>query len=307
MVPSVFISYSHDSESHLAWVLQLATRLRHNGVDAILDQWNLDLGRDVAAFIEKGLSKSSRVLCICSDNYVRKANNKEGGVGYEKRIMTVEIMANLTTDWVIPVIRNNINGELVPTFLGGCLYIDFLEDRLYERQYEKLLRSLLDEPILPVPPLGENPFETIGKYTNQKFIPSSEKYVSPAPNGRVTFDYSNNNGRYCIGSGVLMFETYWSKSSDNNIILLNDPSSIKTVAVVKDGVDISEIADARIYDGSSRTRRPNIGQVAVIQNMNGFWAAVKIQRIRDDTRNDAWDEVSFDYVIQTNGTPCFSS
>ena len=130
MVPSVFISYSHDSESHLAWVLQLATRLRHNGVDAILDQWNLDLGRDVAAFIEKGLSKSSRVLCICSDNYVRKANNKEGGVGYEKRIMTVEIMANLTTDWVIPVIRNNINGELVPTFLGGCLYIDFLEDRL---------------------------------------------------------------------------------------------------------------------------------------------------------------------------------
>lgn len=307
MVPSVFISYSHDSESHLAWVLQLATRLRHNGVDAILDQWNLDLGRDVAAFIEKGLSKSSRVLCICSDNYVRKANNKEGGVGYEKRIMTVEIMANLTTDWVIPVIRNNINGELVPTFLGGCLYIDFLEDRLYERQYEKLLRSLLDEPILPVPPLGENPFETIGKYTNQKFIPSSEKYVSPAPNGRVTFDYSNNNGRYCIGSGVLMFETYWSKSSDNNIILQNDPSSIKTVAVVKDGVDISEIADARIYDGSSRTRRPNIGQVAVIQNMNGFWAAVKIQRIRDDTRNDAWDEVSFDYVIQTNGTPCFSS
>ena len=165
----------------------------------------------------------------------------------------------------------------------------------------------LDEPILPVPPLGENPFETIGKYTNQKFIPSSEKYVSPAPNGRVTFDYSNNNGRYCIGSGVLMFETYWSKSSDNNIILQNDPSSIKTVAVVKDGVDISEIADARIYDGSSRTRRPNIGQVAVIQNMNGFWAAVKIQRIRDDTRNDAWDEVSFDYVIQTNGTPCFSS
>ena len=307
MVPSVFISYSHDSESHLAWVLQLATRLRHNGVDAILDQWNLDLGRDVAAFIEKGLSKSSRVLCICSDNYVRKANNKEGGVGYEKQIMTVEIMANLTTDWVIPVIRNNINGGLVPTFLGGCLYIDFLEDRLYERQYEKLLRSLLDEPILPVPPLGENPFETIGKYTNQKFIPSSEKYVSPAPNGRVTFDYSNNDGRYCIGSGVLMFETYWSKSSDNNIILLNDPSSIKTVAVVKDGVDISEIADARIYDGSSRTRRPNIGQVAVIQNMNGFWAAVKIQRIRDDTRNDAWDEVSFDYIIQTNGTPCFSS
>ena len=36
----------------------------HNGVESILDKWNLALGQDVAAFIEKGLSKSHRVLCI---------------------------------------------------------------------------------------------------------------------------------------------------------------------------------------------------------------------------------------------------
>ena len=30
--PKVFISYSHDSEEHKSWVLQLATRLRSNGV-----------------------------------------------------------------------------------------------------------------------------------------------------------------------------------------------------------------------------------------------------------------------------------
>ncbi|WP_370457663.1 SEFIR domain-containing protein [Rufibacter sp. XAAS-G3-1] len=34
----VFISYSHDSNNHKDWVLQLATRLRLNGVDVILDQ-----------------------------------------------------------------------------------------------------------------------------------------------------------------------------------------------------------------------------------------------------------------------------
>ena len=146
---------------------------------------------------------------------------------------------------------------------------------------------------------------SIKQFTNQKFFPSSEKYVSPAPKGRVTFDYSNNNGRYCIGSAELMFETRWSKASDRNIHLLNDPSSIHTVAVVKDKKEIAEIADARIYDGSSKIRRPNVGQIAVLQNANGFWAAIKILRIRDDTRNDDCDEVSFDYVIQTNGTPCF--
>ena len=60
MTPSIFVSYSHDSDSHMAWVLQLATRLRANGVDILLDRWNLDLGQDVAAFIENGLSQSKR-------------------------------------------------------------------------------------------------------------------------------------------------------------------------------------------------------------------------------------------------------
>ena len=48
--PKVFISHSHDSESHKAWVLRLATALRDNGVDAVLDRWDLSPGQDTAAF-----------------------------------------------------------------------------------------------------------------------------------------------------------------------------------------------------------------------------------------------------------------
>ncbi|MBU9862223.1 toll/interleukin-1 receptor domain-containing protein [Rahnella aceris] len=36
MTPTVFISYSHDNELHKDWVLQLATRLRSNGVEVLL-------------------------------------------------------------------------------------------------------------------------------------------------------------------------------------------------------------------------------------------------------------------------------
>lgn len=305
MAPSIFASYSHDSESHSDWVLQLATRLRSNGVDVILDRWNLQLGQDVAAFIEQGLSASHRVLCICSENYVTKANTRLGGVGYEKQIITAEIMKDPNADWVVPVIRNNSGDQIVPTFLCGSLYVDFRDDRLYESKYEELLRSLLDEPVVPVPPLGENPFQKIKEYTEKTFLPSSEKYVSPAPQGKVKFDYSNNNGKYCIGAGPLMFETSWSKSSDRNIYLLNNPQSIATVAVVKDKKEIWEVEDARAYDGSSRIRRPNVGQIAILQNANGFFAAIKIRGIKDDTRGSDFDEITFDYVIQTNGTPRF--
>lgn len=64
-VPRVFISYSHDSKSHKDWVLNLSTRLRKNGVDVVLDQWDVKLGSDIAKFIEQGLSESDRIIMIC--------------------------------------------------------------------------------------------------------------------------------------------------------------------------------------------------------------------------------------------------
>src|SRR5437870_590568 len=58
--PKVFASYSHDSEAHKDWVLTLATRLVANGVNVLLDQWDLTLGSDLPHFIESGLSSADR-------------------------------------------------------------------------------------------------------------------------------------------------------------------------------------------------------------------------------------------------------
>ncbi|MDR1583893.1 MAG: toll/interleukin-1 receptor domain-containing protein [Prevotellaceae bacterium] len=303
-IPVVFISYSHDNESHKNWVLRLATRLRENGVDILLDRWNTRLGSDIAAFMEKGLSKSNRVICICTDIYVKKANEGRGGAGYEKQIISAEYLENQNTELVIPLIRNK--EHLVPTFLRGRMYIDFSDEALYETKYEELLREILDEQILPIPPIGKNPFKNIKDFTQQKFIPSNEKYLSPAPRGNVTFDYSNNNGRYTIGQNEFMFELAFSKSSNRSIYIYNDPQSINTVALVKDVTEIYLIKDARHYDASSRVRCPQINQIGVLQNKNGFYAAIKILNIKDDTRGAVNDEITFSYVIQTNGSPDFT-
>lgn len=304
--PQVFISYSHDSDIHKNWVIQLATRLRSNGVDIILDAWNTKLGSDLASFMERGLSKSQRVISICSDNYLIKANGGKGGAGYEKQIMTSELIIDQNTDWIIPLIINNTSPKKTPTFLGTRKYISFEDPKLYEAKYEELLRDILEEPVLPIPPIGKNPFKVVKDFANQKFLPTNEKYVSPCPSGTVTFDYSNNNGRYFIGQGELSFELDFSKSSNWNIQLYNDPISIRTVAIAKGINEIREIEDARQYDGSSRVRRPNINQIAVLQNTNGFFAAIKILSLKDDTRGDENDEVTFEYKIQSNGSPDFS-
>jgi TIR domain len=90
--PQVFISYSHDSDEHKAWVADLARFLVSNGIDVIIDAWNLRRGEDIPKFMEDGLSSADRVLMICTERYVEKADGALGGVGYEKMIVTAELM-----------------------------------------------------------------------------------------------------------------------------------------------------------------------------------------------------------------------
>ena len=104
-IPKVFISYSHDSQDHKKWVLDLASRLRNNGVDATIDQWELKPGDDLPHFMESHLRNSDYVLMICSERYVAKANSGTGGVGYEKMIVTADLMRNIDSNKVIPIIR----------------------------------------------------------------------------------------------------------------------------------------------------------------------------------------------------------
>ena len=147
---------------------------------------------------------------------------------------------------------------------------------------------------------------TIKRATIQDFTPN-EKYHEEKNEGRVTFDYSNNNGRYCIGKTVQLFEVKFSKASNTSIHIYNDPASIQTIALVKDVGEISSIDNAEKYDTSSRTRTPLTGQIVVLKNIYGFYAAIKIIEIKDDTRGDKNDEVTFEYIIQTNGTSNFSN
>ncbi|MBI5449973.1 MAG: toll/interleukin-1 receptor domain-containing protein [Gammaproteobacteria bacterium] len=156
--PSVFISYSHDSEAHKAWVLRLASDLREHGVDATLDQWELVPGQDVAAFMQKGILEADRVLLVCSSTYVSKAEAGAGGVGFERLIVTGEVVQNIDTRKFIPLVRGNPTEPRIPRFLGPRLYIDFNNDASYETKREELLRELLGAPLAIKPPLGTNPF-----------------------------------------------------------------------------------------------------------------------------------------------------
>ena len=304
--PKVFLSYSHDTDPHKDWVLSLATRLVANGVDVVLDQWDLTLGSDLPRFMETGLTTAQRVLAVCTEAYVTKANDGRGGVGYEKMILTAQLMQDISTDRIIPIVRNNAFVPPVPTFLSSRVYIDFRDDLAYEAQYAALLRDIHGQQIKPRPPLGPNPFEAIPAVTAPLISFGPERYVSPAMSGNVSFDYSNNNGRYVLGAGDMAFETAWSRGGNTSIHAYTDPPSIRSVALALDTKEIADITDASTYDTSSRSRTPHLGEIVIWQNTAGYYLATKVERLQSRGHGAPSDEIAFSYAIAPNKAVSFA-
>ena len=149
--PKVFISYSHDSPEHKQWVSELAAKLRRKEVDVILDQWHLHPGDDSTPFMERGIRDSDRVLVICTDSYVRKANAGEGGVGYESRIITKQLVQDLGINKFIPIIRQALGEDKTPSFLGTQAYIDLTDEDRFDEKFDELLHERLQVPALHKP------------------------------------------------------------------------------------------------------------------------------------------------------------
>ena len=141
--PKVFISYSHDTPEHKRWVSEIGAKLHRKGVNVILDQWDLRLGDDLTQFMEHGIRDSDKVLVICTDSYVRKANAGEGSAGYEPMILTRKLVEDVGTNKFIPIIPHASGEEKAPSFLGTQVYIDLPDEDQFDEKFNELLRECL--------------------------------------------------------------------------------------------------------------------------------------------------------------------
>lgn len=295
--PKAFVSYSWDSEQHQAWVLQLAHRLRTDGVDAVLDQWDTRLGSDLTLFMESAAILDYRVLAIVTENYVVKADIPQDGVGYERRVITPTLMDDLLGHRVVPVLRS---GTALPTFMGAAKYIDFRADERYEEKYVALLRELHGMPVPAKPPLGPNPFTTsAAEDVDAALRESRARYVSPAATGEFEFDYANNNGRYVIGTGDTEFVVRFSTAGHRRIHAYTDGTGLKSLALVPHASSPDDVGDASAYDGSSRVRTPRIGDAIVLRNARDYWAVFFIDKVLTrDTSPSGHAVLKARYIIQ---------
>lgn len=74
--------------------------------------------------MEAGLSNVNMVLCICSEEYVKKVENGYGGAGYEGMIMTQQLLTDSNQQFIMLIVRNNSSNQKVPKAFGSKTYID---------------------------------------------------------------------------------------------------------------------------------------------------------------------------------------
>jgi hypothetical protein len=139
--PIVFISYSHDSKEHQDRVLNLSNKLRSEGIDCLLDQYEDSPPEGWPKWMDRNVKNSDFVLVVCTETYysrVMGTDEKGLGIKWESSLIYQHLYNaganntrsppsnsyNLATN--IRSQEKNIENKKVPILSGLFYFINFL-------------------------------------------------------------------------------------------------------------------------------------------------------------------------------------
>lgn len=255
-----------------AYVSEVARHLRTAGVRLFYDEferarlWGVDLAEDLQ---QQYFARSDYVLMFISEHYVAKI-----WPGHEKRAaLAAEI--SLNREYILPV-------------------------RFDDAELPGLNPTVRFEDARRITPaeLADLVLQKLGRNLNEKKGNAVAAPEAPDATGTADFNYHSYDGRYIIGSGYYAFETHWSPGP----WLYNDAPNISGVAL-SDATEIAQVTDAASADFTSRARLVRAGDVAILKNVNGCYAVLKVKEAGGE---GASARLVFDYVIKPDREVDFS-
>ncbi len=252
--PRLFVSYSWSNQQHMDWVVQLATDLRTNGVDTVLDKWHLREGQDAYAFMEQMVTKAdvNKVIIVCDGKYAERADQRVGGVGAESQIMSGELYGKVDQTKFVAVCReNDDNGRaLLPAFLRSRIYIDFVDDSLYSDRLEQLLRWCYDKPLYIEPEIGLAPV-------------FSDNNVSPVIRRQAEFSRTSRIQSDGASSSSAVVQFFRNISADDALPLAEGASDLPKDEQIYNGIVALSPLISRVLDVFEKAVRNSVtAQVA---------------------------------------------
>ncbi|MGG5735923.1 MULTISPECIES: toll/interleukin-1 receptor domain-containing protein [Bacillus cereus group] len=141
--PKVFISYTHDSEEHADNILSFSNRLRAEGIDTILDQYETSPTEGWPRWMDRQVRNADFVIMVCTPTYFKRVMGEDevgkglGGI-WEGNLIYQHLYndGGINTKF-IPVLFDGGSYGDIPTPLQGAThyYVEAQEgfDKLYWR------------------------------------------------------------------------------------------------------------------------------------------------------------------------------
>ncbi|WP_109117125.1 TIR domain-containing protein [Azospirillum sp. TSO22-1] len=259
---------------------RLARSLQARGVSVFYDGferarlWGRDLAEEFHGIYSE---RAKRVVMLVSEQYITKM-----WCNHERRSATSKYLQS-SDSYILPVRFDNAWPPGLPSTLAWEDAQRITPEQLATLIYEHLGIDVLASKASNVPP------------------PHMSSTL-----GVVAFDYHSHNGCYVIGQEQIEFETKWSTAGADSIHVYNDPPSINGVAIALGFDDIGNIADASVFDFTSRARTPRIDEIVILRNRHGFYAALKILEIKLRSSKEP-ALLRFSYIILDDGSATFTS
>lgn len=155
--PKVFISYTHDSKEHADNILNFSNRLRTEGIDTVLDQYETSPKEGWPKWMDRQVRSADFVIMVCTPTYFKRVMGEEeagrglGGI-WEGNL----IYQHLYND-------GGINTKFIPVLFDGGSYNDIptpLQGATHyyagtEEGFDKLYWRLRDVNPVNKPELGK--------------------------------------------------------------------------------------------------------------------------------------------------------
>ena len=296
--PKVFISYAWASKEYEAKVLAFASQLVSDGIDVVIDKWNMTEGNDTYSFMERCVTDPTitNVLMLIDPIYAHKADTHTGGVGTETQIISAKVYQEVTQDKFIPIVfeREEDGSVSKPTYLQGRLHFDLTNEEEYDTTYQRLVKTLYGEEVYAKPALGTKPkwveqpiilstkslvsFDSLKKQTNDKvkhdsfcrFLKDISERIIEYANNRIQ---PTNNQEY-----IDIYDE--TQSVKNSFLSLIGYSSYVNEAQVEIANYLEELADS-LYDIT--TARGNLAKILLhelfIYTVAHFWVIKDYQTL----------------------------
>jgi hypothetical protein len=219
MSRNTFITYAHDSLAHEGRVLEFANKLRSDGVDVQIDQYEPHPPEGWPKWMEGQLTKADAVLVVPSAKYLERYAQKAGvgsGARFEGAILTSMLSRNgVSFEKIAIVLLYDDSDRYIPDLLHGCTRYRVPR----QAEFDQLYRWLTNQQGIIRPPLGAV------KELAPLDLPEAKQFsllcrdLKPVldDNGRIFRDFGPNSGADSIGP-VRHDLTAWHELRSSKIV-----------------------------------------------------------------------------------------